>query len=557
MLTSPFCRPDTAMTRETPETNLSKAGGRQGDTGWTSAYRHIQQLFNIAFAAPGEGEGVDTSGRPATPGRRVVIYGQRNPFMHRLLIALLLLAIAQTAAAGQPSYTVVVSKATHGDAGWSKVVDALVKKHAAKVIVYDGEVDAALPELAKQFPRFTCFVATPDEAGKVFVASVHRLTRRLDDDPYTDTTWGILTGFDAANALAIAEHREPLTVRKVASGTELAMEMVSEGKWYCELVKGRRVEKKVSGEAMVSTGEADSTKALVDSLNVYAADLFVTSGHATERDWQIGYRYRNGYFKSAAGRMWGEDISGRKHPIASSNPKVYLPIGNCLMGHIDGPDAMALAWMNSAGVKQMIGYTVPTWYGYAGWGCLDYFVEQPGRYTFAEAFFANQHALIHRLTTCFPETAGDKLDANDRPTRRPIASEAAKQAGLTAQDGFGLLYDRDTVAFYGDPAWVARMATPKPGTLAYEQTLTEKGGVYTLEIKPNRGSDSFKPVNTNGAQRGWRPIVALLPGRVTDVEVIAGKELSPVIADDFILVPNPRDCDPARAYRVVFKAKAF
>ena len=56
------------------------------------------------------------------------------------------------------------------------------------------------------------------------------------------------------------------------------------------------------------------------------------------------------------------------------------------MGNIDGQDAMALAWMNDAGVKQMLGYTVPTWFGYQGWGVLDYFVEQPGRYTLTEAF---------------------------------------------------------------------------------------------------------------------------------------------------------------------------
>ena len=56
------------------------------------------------------------------------------------------------------------------------------------------------------------------------------------------------------------------------------------------------------------------------------------------------------------------------------------------MGHIDDQQAMALAWLKSGGVRQMLGYTVPTWYGYAGWGCLDYFVEQPGRYDFAEAF---------------------------------------------------------------------------------------------------------------------------------------------------------------------------
>ena len=36
--------------------------------------------------------------------------------------------------------------------------------------------------------------------------------------------------------------------------------------------------------------------------------------------------------------------------------------------------------------------------------------------------------------------------------------------------------------------------------------------------------------------------------------MIEGADLKPVISDDFILVPNPRVCDPARKYRVVFQA---
>ena len=116
----------------------------------------------------------------------------------------------------------------------------------------------------------------------------------------------------------------------------------------------------------------------------------------------------------------------------------------------------------------------------------------------------------------------------------------------------GMSFDRDVVAFYGDPAWVARMADR---TKAYEQTLTEKQGVFTLTIKGNRGEKSFTPVNTNGAQRGWRPIVAFLPYRVGEIELIEDSGLKPVITDDFILIPNPRQYDPAKAYIVKFKAK--
>ena len=422
-------------------------------------------------------------------------------------------------------YAVVASRETYDQDQWKPVVEALVKKHGATVIVYDEGVIESLTELQRQFPRYTCFVARPTEATQNFVADVHRLTRQLDDDPYTDTHWGILTGYDAENALAIAQYDQPLVIRKVAAGTEVALDCCEQGLWYDELVKGKMVRKLPEGTIEHLRGPDDTTAALVDTLNEYRADLFITSGHATERDWQIGFRYRNGQFRCAEGRLYGLDTQGNRHPIDSPNPKVYMPVGNCLMGHINDLDAMALAWMNSAGVKQMLGYTVSTWYGYAGWGCLDYFVEQPGRYTFSEAFFANDHALIHRLA--------------DPATR--------------AEDKRGLEFDRDVVAFYGDPAWQARMAT---GELSFGQTLTVEKGVYTLEIRPQLGTSSFAAVNTNGSQRGGRPFVSFLDHRVHEVQVMDGTDLKPVITDDFILVPRPQQCDPTRRVSRGFPRRA-
>ncbi len=448
-------------------------------------------------------------------------------------------------------YAVVVSAQTAADPGWQAVVAALVSKHHATTLRFTNSVTEALPALQKQFPRYACFVATPAEATREFVAQVSRLTRQLDEDPYTDCFWGILTGYDAANALAIARQKTPLTIRKVAGATEVALDMVEEGVWYCELNRNKLVRKVRGGAPVQLKGPDDTTEALVRVLNEERPDLFVASGHASEHDWMLGYRYPDGFFKHADGHLFGADTQNRKFTVASPNPKIFMPVGNCLTGHLVGRDCMATAWMNSAGVCQMLGYTVTSWYGYAGWGVLDYFVEQPGRYTFNEAFFANQHALIYRLKTCFPEMLDQSPDAGKSAAVQPKVGAAATAAGLTADDARGLVYDRDVVAFYGDPAWVARMADrPK----AFEQTLTVKKGTFTFEVKPNRGADSFKPINTNGSQRGGRPFIAYLPHRVRDVKVVAGAELNPVITDDFILVPNPGQCDPAKSYRVVFTA---
>ena len=435
---------------------------------------------------------------------------------------ILALTLATSALAGD--YAVVVSQATRANKDWRPVVQALIEKHDAKLITHKGDVAGVLGKLRGQFPRHTCFVATPEEATGAYVARVHQLTRQLDEDPYTDTFWGILTGYNAANALAIAKHSKPLTVRKVASGTEIALECVTEGLWYDELVKNKHVRKRPGGKAELLRGPDDTTEAFTKVLSDYQPDLFITSGHATEAGWQIGFRYRNGFLKSKGGQMFGENTRRERFEIKSPNPKVYLPIGNCLMGNINGPDAMALAWMNDVAVMQMLGYTKPTWFGYQGWGVLDYYVEQPGRYTLTEAFFANNHALIHRL----------------------------RDSATPQRDLRGLAFDRDVVAFYGDPKWSAKMAE---GKLAYGQKLTRSGDTYTFTITPKQGAKSFATVNNNGSQRGGRPIVAFLPNRVSDVQIIKGGTLSPLITDDFILVPRPKQHDGKSPLVVTFKAK--
>jgi zinc protease len=221
------------------------------------------------------------------------------------------------------------------------------------------------------------------------------------------------------------------------------------------------------------------------------------------------------------------------------------------MGHIDSTETMALAFMNSAGVNQMVGYTVNTWYGYAGWGCLDYLIEQPGRFTLAEAFFANQAALIQRLQAYFPELVEAPFDTLSKSAPAIKVSAAARAAGLNEQDGLGLLYDRDALAFYGDPSWAARLA-PKP--TAWEQDLSLTNGLWTFLIRPRLGEQSFGTGDGNGSQRGGRPIMQFLPEPLEDIQVVAGQELKPVITSRFILVPNPGTCDPAKPYRVSFRA---
>jgi hypothetical protein len=63
----------------------------------------------------------------------------------------------------------------------------------------------------------------------------------------------------------------------------------------------------------------------------------------------------------------------------------------------------------------------------------------------------------------------------------------------------------------------------------------------------------FADFYQNGSQPGWRLFVHFFPNRLKDIEIMTGKELSPVITDNFMLIPNPKSCDPNKPYRVMFK----
>ena len=159
------------------------------------------------------------------------------------IAALMMCLTTAQAAKAEGGYCIVVSKSTCDDPQWKPVVDALVVKHQGTVITFEKTVKGCLANLQEELPRYVCFVAKPTEATREFVAEVNRLTRRINDDPYTDAVWGILTGYDAACALRIARHKEPLVIRRVAAGTEVELAMCEEGVWYCELNQGKMVRK--------------------------------------------------------------------------------------------------------------------------------------------------------------------------------------------------------------------------------------------------------------------------------------------------------------------------
>ena len=117
------------------------------------------------------------------------------------------LTTADRTAKAEGGYCIVTSRSTYNDPQWKPVVDALIVKHRGTAITFERAVKDSLAKLQKELPRYVCFVAKPSEATREFVTAVNRLTCRINDDPYADAIWGILTGYNAACPCALRSTR--------------------------------------------------------------------------------------------------------------------------------------------------------------------------------------------------------------------------------------------------------------------------------------------------------------------------------------------------------------
>ena len=412
---------------------------------------------------------------------------------------------------------------------WPGTVAALSAKHPDSVVlVWQTSPADLLQALIEHNPRQVAFVAHPDEAGCAFVQAVHELTRSIDPThPFSDVMWGVVTGSCEEDATAMAEESTPLQIRHVVSGSVEGADLAAfeSGLCFDELVQYRGMSKAVGEEPReVSHKGEDSTMLIAAAVEDSSTDMIITSGHARETEWNIGFRFAGGQFRpdpatgslhafpvggaigpdairappSAAGEGGGQQHhvggSRSREILASRKPKVYSAAGNCLMAHIPagsvdgGGGCMALAWMKSAGVRQMLGYIEPTWYGYAGWGVHRYLWANVGALTFAEAYFANQQALQLRLMQVRDLTSN--MSSNSSSSNGSMLTKDEEYrlggAGISAACSFGeaegerrgLEFDSNSTVFFGDPRWEARMVCP-----------ASRKDFYEIEIVPLKRSD--------------------------------------------------------------------
>lgn len=302
------------------------------------------------------------------------------------------------------SLLIVASEATSTNTAWRGVIDALAAKHAdAKVeIAAVPCVTNALETLRTARPRYLAFVMRPEELDEPTVRALHVMVRNVDDDPYDDAIWGIVTGPTAHDAKRIASSREPSAFRAALATTGMDR----------ALVKGPVTI--LQDHTPPPEAERDSTPAFVFGWND-DPDLILTSSHATERNLEMPFsrgeiRVTNGLFVASCGLPLREP----------KREKVWVAAGNCLIGNPEG-NSMVMAALGWGKVNQFFGYTIETWFGEIGWNTWRYFNAY--HLSLSHSWYAANQNLVRTLAQTKPET------------RERVGKE----------------WDMDGTAFYGDP----------------------------------------------------------------------------------------------------------
>lgn len=460
-------------------------------------------------------------------------------------------------------YLIVAGLTVKENAEWMKVVKALQQIHHAHVCYYRDSLKEILPYLQKENPRYVAFVEMPKYINREYVMELHRLSREVDDDPYSDYLWGIITGYDAKEALKLVNNAcEPLVVKSALS----TIAELSSAKWFERYAWMDDHTDGLCGEKWGKNGEVktyrinpekESLRKFYDLYEKIDPDFIVTSGHATERNLETPFSHGN--IKSKNGILYAAFPDGKENLVESGKRRVFLGAGNCLIGNVrNNSNSMAIAWLGSGNATAMVGYVVTSWYGRSGWGALKYWISNPGRYSLAEAVFLNEQDMLHQMDVWsrdfnkvnYPYAVHEVLF---RKSLNDAAEVISVGTGINqpTKDQVGFLYDRDVLAYYGDPKWDVRLQQVV-GEQDYmvDYKMTKKK--CTITIRTTKDFDLNRVLGANFKQEHVKklPFSCFFPRRLKN-PVLRGEYPWDVAYDEnFILIYNP-DFKANSVYKIV------
>ena len=415
-------------------------------------------------------------------------------------------------------YTILTSTATVQQPEWQKVILALVKKYpGAQVFAVEKLSEQAIADALREAKaHYAAIVLQPQEVGREVVNNLHRAARKVDDDMWGDCIWGIVTGYSAEDALRIASEEKPLVVKRVLGTTNVGWHPFEYSYCITDWTDAPVLEQDGGKEPTTTTygkdtpvGKNGLQSLFAERLSKGRSQMVVTSSHATQFNLEMPFSRGlifpsgNRFYQLPQDEMhdFGLPLShamrgntermaelAKKKAATVIEPdgetRIWVAAGNCLFGDAHNTNqSMAITALSAYTCNQVVGYTVPSWYGAGGWGTLGSFLDMADNTTLSEAWFLNNQFILHNTQKLYPDLLKVQFNSEsiDYAFHRDVVRSGIDLDKVDAREALGLVHDRDVVAFYGDPAWSATVDTSRSArSLALEwkdaKTVTISAG---------------------------------------------------------------------------------
>lgn len=472
------------------------------------------------------------------------------------------------APAVQEAFTILFSAETMQDAAWRNVVLALQAKHrnAGRTVTLMEVKEWTEEELTRCLKagksRYAAVVAKPQEVNRVLFMNIHRASRRMDDDPWGDCLCGVITGHEPEDALRVAVANKPLVMKRLLATTNVDASRfehsycitdwtgapILEQSGYTEPTQTLFDPNTPEGKEKLTAG---LQKQFAEQLETARPQMIVSSSHATQFNLEMPFglgviipsggefyqaspeqlsTYKKALRAAYSGkgelhRKWVEEQ--KLEPIKpDGEPRIWLAAGNCLFGDAyNSAESMSVTALSNYTCNQVVGYTVPSWYGEGGWGTMGTLLGNAEGTSLAEAWFLNNQFILHRTHSIAPALLNVRFSDREMTalSQRQMLLDMQKEQidfarmGNYLRDSIGLIHDRDVVAFYGDPTWKA--------------VVNESNTKPAFRITWN-GNESF----TVSSEKGGKARIGILfPASVSSDKVKGCDAEDAVFTNDYIL----------------------
>lgn len=407
-------------------------------------------------------------------------------------------------------YVVLISESTAKDKAWRQTADKFLKRYKGRPVCWENDVKDVAQKLRTLQPRYVAVIAKPEEIDRVLISELHQLSRTINDDIYGDFLWGVVTGRDADAAASLLAKDEPLVLDRALGTTNFDQARFQKSFFITDW--GRR--EFVSTENYVSSPKTNA-KPGEEMVEIWAErwgeiqpQFLMSASHATE--YNLEMPFGEGLIASAGTdfylvpkkklRNFAATLGNEENTLKflesealkklpkSDNDKVWLAVGNCLFGDVlRTPQSMAVTAISVGGVKQLVGYTVPSWFGEGGWGTSSKFFDGHQATSVGQAWFFNNQILLNNMPASAARVRMNLIPTGMRGINTGIMFNALKDAGIPmSQKMMGRIHDRDTVAFYGDPLYRTQFNPEAPSKSPWLCTTDEVYGKQIFYVKTTR-----------------------------------------------------------------------